>query len=182
MGSNSPVTFQRTLAVVIVLLLYAPKGNTSRAQAPQSAEPTADFAFRFDFKPCAGNTLDTYTNQYIREMEPGQPTISIPLTLSAEQMATVFAEIVNIHFFDYPPDFKRVTPGPDGYLSKMIPSTTYRLEVRSAGIFHAVSYDDGTTPRSDEANRLLNLFNLIIGFVNDHPDVKRLPAPRAFCE
>ncbi len=28
------------------------------------------------------------------------------------------------------------------------------------------------------ATRLLKLFNLIIGFVNDHPDVKRLPMPR----
>jgi hypothetical protein len=38
------------------------------------------------------------------------------------------------------------------------------------------TWDDRYGPRSEEANRLLNLFELFIGFINDHQDVKRLPA------
>ena len=42
----------------------------------------------------------------------------------------MFAEIVSIHFFDYPTDFKGVTPGPGGEMTTMRPSTTYRLEAQ----------------------------------------------------
>jgi hypothetical protein len=153
--------------------------NVAASRQPQ--QPVTDFAFRFVHTPCAANTLDTYKNVYTREMGPGAPPISIPLTLPSEQLAAVEARIDAIHFFEYKADFRRVPPG----LVESIhtsPSTTYRLEVRRAGTVHTVEFDDANTPRSEEATRLLELFNLIIGFVDEHPDVKRLPTPRAACE
>jgi hypothetical protein len=147
----------------------------------QRPEPVTDFAFRFEYKPCAANTLDTDKNVYIREMGPGAPPISIPLTLSSEQLATVEARIDDIHLFQYPTDFKGVRPGRVETI-RTSPSATYRLEVRRAGAVHIVKWDDADTPRSEEANRLLELFNLIIGFIDEHPDVKRLPRPRVVCE
>ena len=58
----------------------------------------------------------------------------------------------------------------------------YRLEVRSRGMTHTLSYNDGELPRSDEAERLLGLFDLIDSFLNEHPDVKRLGPLRYPCE
>lgn len=128
----------------------------SAAARQQPAQPTADFAFRFEFKPCAANTLDRYKNIYIRDMGPNQPSISIPFVLSPRQMVAIYEAIVAIRFFDYPTDFR----GGDSGVSESItisPSTTYRLEVRSADVVHTVSWDDAHSPRSVEANLLLNL-------------------------
>ena len=149
------------------------------AAAQQPAEP-ADFAFRYEFKPCQTITLNTYTNTFTRL--DNEPLITIPLKLSPQQIAAVYQEILNIRFFDYATDYKRVVPGPRGEVSMKTPSTSYRLEVRSGGMIHTVTYDDCCGPRSEEANRLLSLFNIINGFINDDPIVKSLPTPRIACE
>jgi hypothetical protein len=154
--------------------------TVSIAASRQPQQPVTDFAFRFEYKPCAANTLDTYKSVYIRDMGPGAPPISIPLTLSSEQLAAVEARVDDIHFFEYKPDFRRVPPGLVETITTT-PSTTYRLEVRRLGAVHTVEFDDANRPRSEEASRLLELFNLIIGFVDERPDVKRLPRPRVAC-
>jgi len=127
--------------------------SVAASRLPQ--QPVTDFAFRFVYKPCAANTLDTYKNVYTREMGPAPP-VSIPLTLSSEQLAAVEARIAAIHFFEYKADFRRVPPGLVETITT-IPSATFRLEVRRAGAVHTVEFDDANTPRSEEANRLLRL-------------------------
>jgi len=82
------------------------------AAAQQSAELPADFAFRFESKPCATTTLDTYTNTYTR-VETGEATISNPLTLSPKQMAAVYATnsaaVRNPGRFKCPPHYSDMT-------------------------------------------------------------------------
>jgi hypothetical protein len=149
--------------------------GVAASRRPQ--ELGADFAFRFEYNHCGAYTLDTSKNVYSRDTGPGAEPISIPLTLSSGQLAAVEARIDNIHFFEYPTDFKGVPPGLVETITTT-PSTTYRLDVRRVGAVHTVAWDDAPTPRSEEANRLLELFNFIIGFIDEHPDVKRLPRPR----
>lgn len=154
--------------------------TVSVAASPQPPKPVTEFAFRFEYKPCAANMLDTYKNVYSREMGPGVQPISIPLTLSSEQMAAVEARIDDIQFFEYPTHFSGVAPGLAETI-RIAPSTTYRLEVRRMGAVHIVEWDDADSPRSERANRLLELFNVIIGFIDEHHDVKGLPRPRVVC-
>jgi hypothetical protein len=144
-------------------------------------QPPADFAFKFDFKPCVTNTLDTFRHVYTREMGLGDPLVSIPLTLSTEQMAAVYDAIGSIGFFNYPTKFLGVKPTATDEITVRGPSTTYRLEVRSSGVMHIVSWDDRFFPHTEEASRLLKLFDLINGIVNGRPEVKRLPVSRAGC-
>ena len=144
-------------------------------------QPPADFAFKFDFKPCVTNTLDTFSNVYTREMGLGDPPVSIPLTLSTEQMAAVYDAIGSIGFFNYPSKFLGVKPTATDETIARHPFTTYRLEVRSSGLMHIVSWDDQFSPHTEEAIRLLKVFDLINGIVNDRPEVKRLPVSRAGC-
>jgi len=65
-------------------------------------------------------------------------------------------------------------------LESLLPFTTYRLQVRSSGVLHTVSWED-RFPHTEEASRLLKLFDLIKGIVNDRPEVKRLPVSRSGC-
>jgi hypothetical protein len=145
-------------------------------------QPAADFGFHFEFKRCQTNTLDTDGNTYTRELGLGEPSVSIPLTLTREQMRAVYDEVLNIGFFDYPTLFWGGVVSTTGEASYVHPSTSYRLDVRNAGIVHTVSWDDRSRPRSEEANRLLKLFDIINGFVNDRPEVKNLPVSRGGCE
>jgi hypothetical protein len=145
-------------------------------------QPPADFAFKLDCKPCMMNTLDTYRNIYTRELGLGESPVSIPVTLSTEQMAAVYDAFGSIGFFDYPSAFRGVSQTATGETTTVAPSTSYRLEVRSSGVVHSVTWGDRFFPHSEEASRLLKVFDLINGFVNDRPDVKRLPVSRAGCE
>ena len=110
----------------------------------------------------------------------GDPPVSTPLTLSSEQMAAVYDAIGSIGFFNYPTKFLGVKPAATAENFGRLPFTTYRLQVRSSGVVHTVSWED-RFPHTEEASRLLNLFDLINGIVNDRPEVKRLPVSRAGC-
>jgi hypothetical protein len=180
-GSDT-VAFTETACGAVAYKDAADSGVIKSLGAGRPAgQPPDDFAFKFDFTPCATNTLDTYRNTYTRELGPGQSPVSIPRTLSPEQMAAVYDALGKIAFFDYPSMF----PGgsrTQGEITTISPSTSYRLEVRSAGVVHVVRWDDKSFPRSEEASRLLRVLDLIDGFVNDRPEVKRLPQPRVACE
>jgi hypothetical protein len=146
-----------------------------------SAAPPADFAFKFDYTPCLTSTLDTYANVYAREIRPGETPISITLALSSEQMYVVYQALVGIDFFHYPARFRGGVSTPTGETTTVSPSTKYRLEVRAAGQTHTVFWDDNHFPHSEAATRLLKLFEMINGFLNDRAEVKRLPASQMFC-
>jgi hypothetical protein len=104
------------------------------------------------------------------------------LTLSTEQLAGVYDALASIGFFDYPSAFRGVSQTGTSEIAETGPSTSYRLEVRSSGVVHSITWDDRLFPHSEEASRLLKVFNMINGFVNDRPDVKGLPVSRAGCE
>ena len=153
------------------------------AAAQDQMFPPGDFGFRYEAKNCMTTEFDTGTRTYTRvAANSSERPISIPLSLGPNQMVVVYREIVRIGFFDYEPDFKRVAPRLGGETMLRTPSTAYRMEVRSRGMTHTLSYNDGETPRSEEAERLLGLFKLIDGFLNEHPDVKRLGPIRYPCE
>jgi hypothetical protein len=177
MGSNSRVTFQRTLAILIVLLLRAPKGNTSPAQA-------GDFGFRFEVGDCLTEQFDTFAGVFTKDLG-GAPArtriVTARLSLTDAQMSAIYRTIENVRFFDYPSTFVGVRTDAK-IITTTSPSKTYRLEVRNAGIVHAVSWDDAHKPTTVEADRLRDLFLMVLGFIHDHPEFKRLPPAIPSCE
>jgi hypothetical protein len=62
------------------------------------------------------------------------------------------------------------------------PAPTHRLEVRNRGEFHTVSWNDAYKPTTTEADRLRELFSMIVGFIRENPEFKRLPGPLGGCE
>ena len=175
MVSHSPVTLQRTLAVVIVLLLYAPNGNNVAAQA-------GDFGFRFEVGDCLTERLDTFDGVFTKNLggEPAR-TVTAQISLTDAQMTAIYRAIENIRFFDYPSTCVGVPIGVQD-VKTTIPSNTYRLEVRNAGVVHSVSWRDAYKPTTVEADRLRDLFSMVLGFVHEHPEFKRLPRLTVGCE
>jgi hypothetical protein len=170
---GTSVTFQRVLAIVIVLLLYAPTSNIAAAQA-------SDFGFRFEFGPCSPwvtERLDTFNGVFTANLgdEP------VRMSLTDAQMTAIYRTIENIRFFDYPSIFNGVPAGVRESTTTS-PASTYRLEVRNEGAVHTVSWLDAYKPSSAEADRLRDLFSMVRGFIHDHPEFKRLPRPTVGCE
>jgi hypothetical protein len=177
--SNGPVTFQRTLAVVVVLLLYTPNGDTSAAQA-------SDFGFRFEFAPCGPlvtERLDTFNGVFAANLG-GQPaqTVTAPMSLTEAQMSAIYRSIQDIRFFDYPSTFTGVPAGAQEVFETS-PAPTYRLEVRNQGAVHTVSWTDAKRkPATADVDRLRDLLSMVRGSIHEHPEFKRLPRPAVACE
>jgi hypothetical protein len=162
-------------AVVVLLLAYPPKGNMTAAQA-------GDFGFRFEFGDCSTDRLDTFSGIFTKNLG-GWParTVTAPILLTDAQMSEVYRTIENIGFFDYASAFVGVRKDAKDIMMT-IPYNTYRFEVRNAGVVHTVSWKDSDKPTTVEADRLRDLFSMVRGFINEHPEFKRLPAAIGGCE
>jgi hypothetical protein len=169
------VTFQRLLAIVIVLLLYTPTRNIAAAQA-------SDFGFRFEVGDCLTERLDTFNGVFTKNLggEPAR-TVTAQIVLTDAQMSAIYRTVEGIHFFDYlstysgvPTGVREVTTNSDAPM--------YRLEVRNGGAAHTVSWYDAYRPTTTEADRLRDLFTMVLGFIHEHPEFKRLPRPTVNCE
>ena len=164
---------RRTALAVLLLSFTAGIGGLH-------AQPN-DFAFRFQFGCDGTEVLDTFSGSFTQNASLGSvKSVTIPLSLSPEQMRAIFETIQKIRFFEYPEVFVGLRADAKEMITTT-PSPLYRFEVRQAGRSHVVSWDDNTTPSSDEADRLRQLFQMIRGFIRAHPDTKRLP-PQFPCE
>lgn len=163
------------LAAVILVWLHTTNGNVVAAQP-------ADFGFRFEVGGCGRERLDTFDGGFTKFLG-GQPDriVTTHIALTAAQMTAISLTIESIRFFDYPSAFHGVPPDlPEvGWLH---PAPTYRLEIRTAGSVHTVSWKDAYRPTTAEADRLRDLFSMVLGFIHDHPAYKRLPPAIGGCE
>jgi hypothetical protein len=174
MASNSPVNFPRTMAVMAVLLFYAPKANIAAAQV-------GAFSFRFEIGNCLTERFDTSTGIFTKNLgvEPVQ-TVTARFSLTDAQMSAIYRTIERIRFVDYPSVFRGVRTDVQE-MTVSIPYHTYRLEVRNAGVVHAVFGKDAYGPTTVEADRLRDLFLMIREFIHAHPEFKRLPPATVCC-
>jgi hypothetical protein len=177
------------LATVTVLLLCAP--TACAPTPPPAAAQAADFGFRFEFGPCfvpsvefpngATERLDTFNGVYTKNLGGVSARIvRAPISLTADQMGAIHNTIANIRFLDYPARFVGVRPGAQVITAMSAP--IYSLEVRMDGATHIVTWSDESEPSSVEADRLRNLFSMMLGFIHEHPEFKRLPPDAIVCK
>ena len=130
---------------------------------------------------CTTDTLDTFAGTFTRDLGGYPPqSVTVPLSLSADQMRAIYGVIREIHFFDYASHFN---PVPDGVttLTTAAPYTTYHLEVQNDGVQHAVTWGDSTSPVTDKAVQLRTFFSEIISYLHEHPLYKTLPRSKVGC-
>lgn len=170
-----------TLLLTVISQATSPLvGSILATWVARAEAPPADFAFRFDFTPCATSTVDTFNNLYTREGTTGGP-ISITLALTDAEMAIVYGAVSAIDFFQYPATFQGGVLSANGTRTTVTPASSYRLQVRADGRTHMVTWTDDARPHSEAANRLLKVFDVINSIVNERPEVKRLPRARGMC-
>jgi hypothetical protein len=167
----------RLSAAVLTLVLCGVAGSITNAQ-----QLPTDFAVRYEVGDCRAERFDSSIGAYVRPLfvESGPQPLTARIVLSDFQMQTIYKMIEDIGFFKYPAQLKAVPPDALETITTS-PSSTYRLEVRSRGVTHAVSWTDAYKPTTPEWDRLHALGRTIIGYVHDHLEFKRL-RPHFPCE
>ena len=158
---------------------------TSFAALPQS-QPIErrhrNFSFRFEFGcEAVPDVYDSFTRIFTRTWLnfPERKEQNVSVVLSEAQMDHIHRAIHEINFFDYPSQFVGVPPVEQTIVT--IPHLRYLMEVRESGAAHRVRWTDSTKPSTERADRLRALFSLLMGFLREHSEVKKLP-PQYPCE
>lgn len=146
--------------------------------------PRADnFAFVFEDTPCGAtpmNVLDsasrTLTHTPIGDSHP----ITISLSLTNDELESIYQKAMFIGFFDFPPEFIIPEEQIIGYHS---PASTYKLSLTNGEMTNSVTWHDNTMtkPSYTKADQLRELMNLIEEIIQSHPEIKQLPEPKAGC-
>jgi hypothetical protein len=160
---------------VLLLALAACAGPGATAPSA-SPEPTA-LALNglvFSYGVGAGNVLDTTRGTFTKDMVTASP-ITIPLRLSAEDMALISANMVEIGFFSYPDSF--TSPVAEGS-GEITPFVTYRFSARTDAGIKVVTWADKYATNDEQALRLRGLARLIERIITAKPEYRRLPEPQ----
>lgn len=144
------------------------------------AQQSNDFAFQFSYGACGTDILDTFTGTYTKDMLIA-PSITIPLTLSRDEMSHIYSEMQRINLFSYPSTYM-IVPQPDQEVGLVSPPTSYSFVIRNAHVTHHVQWlDHIIEPTTPEAEQLRSLIHLIMTIIERQPAVQQLPVPQAAC-
>lgn len=144
------------------------------------AEPESNFGFVLEFGSCSVDKLDTFKGEFTQNRVV-EPSITIPLRLTDEQMTMIYGKMIEIEVAQYPEVF--AIPKPLIGEAVMISSPyNYALMVRNGESIISIRWtDDMVQPTTAKADRLRELFRLIIPMVEEHPDYQQLPEVNFGC-
>ena len=146
--------------------------------------PRADnFAFVFEDAPCGGipmNVLDSANKTLTRTPIGNSHSTTISLSLTNDELESIYQKAMSIGFFDYPSEFIIPDKQVIGHHS---PASTYKLSLINGEMTNSVTWHDDTMtkPSYTEADQLRELMNLIEKIIQSHPEIKQLPVQQVQC-
>lgn len=144
------------------------------------AEPEANFGFIFEFGSCSMDKLDTFKGEFTQDRVV-EPSITIPLELSDEQMMMIYGKMLEINLARYPEVFEVRKPL-IGEVVMLSSPYNYDLIVENGESSTSIRWTDNMVqPTTSKANRLRELFRSIIQMVHKHPGYQRLPEVKFGC-
>jgi hypothetical protein len=164
------------LVISSLFLVVTGCGSTATAKGGIGNTPAkSDFNFIFKYGVGAKNILDTYAGTYTKDMVI-DPAITIELTLSEEEMDSIYQKMAEIDFFNYPDEFKVTVP--PGELTGMVtPFSRYYFTVEKDSQIKDLSWADEITNPNVKADKLRELINLIKSIIESKEEYKKLPEP-----
>lgn len=137
----------------------------------------SDFGFIFKYGVGARNELNTFVGTFTKDMIL-DPSITINLLLSQEELDSIYQNMLEIKFFHYPEEFSiYVPPGmPKGIIT---PSSSYYFKVIYDSKLKELWWEDQLVyPEDIQADKLRKLISLIEGIIKSKEEYKNLPEPR----
>ena len=110
-----------------------------------------------------------------------EPPITILMQLSDEQMRMIYEKMVAINITGYPEVFE-VSKPLIGEVVMLSSPYNYDLTVENGESKTSIRWtDDIVQPTTSKADRLRELFQLIIHMVHEHPGYQQLPDVKFVC-
>lgn len=130
-----------------------------------------DFNFIFNYGVNAKNQLDTVKGQFTKDMIR-EPSITVKLELSDEEMNAIYSEMKKIDILNYPESFN---PKSNRILS---PYQTYSIKIIADGREKSIYWKDESVSKTKKAVQLRELFNKIKEMIINKEEYKKLPTPK----
>ncbi len=158
-----------SLALAIALLGMAGCDN----HAP--GDSNFNLIFRYGVR--ARNELNTFNGTYTKDMVM-DPSITVNLSLSKEDLDSIYQKMVEIDFFDYPEKFSVPIP-PDGMVYMVTPFNSYYFKVKYDSKNKELWWEDEIQNENIKADKLRELIKLIWNIIESKEEYKKLPEPRS---
>jgi len=139
--------------------------------------PPRESGFNLIFRYGVGakNELNTFDRTYTRDMVQ-DPSITVKLSLSEEEVDSIYQEMMEIDFFDYPDNFSIVPPTSESR-GIVTPYYSYYFKVQRDSGTKELWWEDEIVYEDMKADRLRELINLIWDIVKSKDEYKALPEP-----
>jgi hypothetical protein len=161
----------------LFLLLTGCESIATAQGAADNTSPKSDFNFIFQYGVTGGNELDTFQGTYTKDMVI-DPPITINLSLSKEEMGSIYQKMLEIDFFNYPDDFTVTVP--PGELTGMVtPYSSYYFMVESKSGEKELKWEDKITNPDEKAGKLRELITLIRSMIESKEEYKQLPEAKS---
>ena len=141
-----------------------------------SAHTSPDFNLIFKYGVGAKNELNTFEGTHTRDMIM-DPSITVDLSLSKEELDSIYQKMEAIDFFEYPDRFSVPIP-PDGRVIMVTPYYSYYFKVKYDSKIKELWWEDEIKNENMEADKLRELIKLIRDIIESKEEYKQLPPPR----
>jgi len=163
-------------AIMIALALVAVLSETAGCVAPLPPPSPSSFNLIFKYGVGAKNELNTLQGTYTKDMI-FDPSITVNLSLSQEELDRIYNKMVEINFFGYPDEFS-VSVSPEESVGMLTPYCSYYFKVEYDSKVKELSWEDNIINQDKKAEKLRELINLITDIVESKEEYKQLPPPR----
>jgi len=173
---------KRYILVVSLLILISfaslVTGCANRANKPEEPAAANELEFNLVFKYGIGakNVLNTCDGTYTKDMVAGPP-VTTHLSLSRDELSTIYNKMVEIDFFNYPDKFAVYVP-PGEPVCMVTPHESYYFKVEHGSKIKELSWEDSITNANNDADKLRELIRCIRDIVESKREYKKLPPPR----
>jgi len=159
---------------IIVLVLVAALSGTVGCSAPPPHPSNFNMIFKYGVG--AGNELNTFEGTYTKDMIM-DPPITVDISLSKEELDTIYQKMIEINFFGYPDQFSVFVP-PGESVGMLTPYCSYYFKVEYDSKVKELSWEDNIINEDKKAEKLRELIKLIRDIIESKEEYKQLPPPR----
>ncbi len=145
-----------------------------------SVQPEINFGFILEYGSCYTRKLDTVRGEFT-QVQGAEPSITIPLKLSTEQLKIIYQKMREIHLTQYPAIYAIPTHAGE-VVGFVTPASHYNLKVVNGKSTTTITWtDEIIKPTAPEADRLRELLKMIIQMISENPDGIELPKLKFLC-
>jgi hypothetical protein len=164
---------KKDLFIFLVIVLILSCLSISGCNTGTSGERDFNLIFRYGVQ--ASNELNTFKNEFTKDMIL-DPSIKIKLSLTEEELESIYSKMKKIDFFSYPDEFTIPIPH-DGLVTLVTPYSTYYFKVEFEGGTKELHWEDEIRNENKEADKLRELIRFIREIIDSKKEYKDLPEP-----